>query len=154
MARAICSEKNWSIWMAEPSAEFIHLKKNSCLNCCCYLFEKIFICSHGRGFPCSAVWAAAAVCPQKKYQQFKWERESHQIQLFMALEICITFETNNLTYKNHTFVPKPFFDGVFFKDIGLQMSRCLLFLSVLLHKNQTVTHQNRIFHSFVNLFTT
>lgn len=26
-------------------------EKSSCLNSCCYLFEKVFICSNGRGFP-------------------------------------------------------------------------------------------------------
>jgi len=51
----------------------------------------------------------------------------------------VQIKTNNSTYKRHSFVTEPFFVGI----IAWQMSRCLLFFSRLLHRNQQTRCQNK-----------
>ena len=87
MVKAICLEKMFSGW-----------------NGCCYLFEKIFIHLNGGG--CSLgkkvrLFEQLLQSIHKKiikiYQPFERESESGQTQLFMMLEICTAFKTNNLS---------------------------------------------------------
>ena len=51
----------------------------------------------------------------------------------------VEIKTNNYTYKGHSFVTEPFFVGL----IAWQMSRCLLFFSHVLHRNQRTRCQNK-----------
>ena len=87
----------------------------------CYPF-KIGCCSNG----CCYLFTTRGI---QSDSAFRDALHLHNVQI----------KTNNSTYKGHGFVTESFFVGV----IAWQMSRCLLFFSRLLHRNQRTRCQNK-----------